>query len=90
MKLSITIMLALSIVVTLVAFSLMFARAASDNQASVRTSSGNHADARASSGKYSDSELVGASVPPEYHYDPINAIYLRDDGKDVRHQGAGH
>ena len=83
MKRKITILLATGIIVTLVAFSLVFVKAASSHRADVlRASSDNYAAVRASAGKHSDSDQVGASVPPEYHYDPINAIYIRDDGKD--------
>ena len=72
MKRNISIWLALSIVVTLVVFSLVFVKAASVNQT----------DVQAYSGKSFDDAEVGASVPPEYKYDPIESIYVRDDGKD--------
>ena len=83
MKRKITILLATGIIVTLVVFSLVFVKAASSHRAEMlRASSDNYAAVRASAGKHSDSDQVGASVPPAYHYDPINAIYIRDDGKD--------
>ena len=73
MKRKITILLATGIIVTLVAFSLVFVKAASSHRAEMlRASSDNYAAVRASAGKHSDSDQVGASVPPEYHYDPIN------------------
>ena len=74
MKRNISIWLALSIVVALVVFSLVFVKAASVNQT----------DVSAYSGKSFDGAEVGASVPPEYHYDPIESIYIRDAGTENR------